>query len=64
MPLGLSDRNNRPTVDFILYQQLQHLKYNNASKSFQIQQRNPARLLRAQIPRNNVGQVAHVSPTP
>jgi len=27
-------------------------------------QRNPALLLRAQIPRSNVGQVAHVSPTP
>jgi len=28
------------------------------------QQRNPALLLRAQIPRSNVGQLAHVSPTP
>ena len=30
----------------------------------QLQQQNPAFLLRAQIPRSNVGQVAHVSPTP
>jgi len=30
----------------------------------QPQQQNPALLLRDQIPRNNVGQVAHVSPTP
>ena len=30
----------------------------------QIQQRNPALLPRAQIPWSNVGQVAHVSPTP
>jgi len=30
----------------------------------QPQQQNPALLLRVQIPRNNVGQVAHVSPTP
>jgi len=30
----------------------------------QLQQRNPALLLRAQIPRSNVGQVAHVPPTP
>ena len=30
----------------------------------QAQQRNPALLLRAQISRSNVGQVAHVSPTP
>ena len=30
----------------------------------QIQQRNPALLLRAQIPQSNVGQVAHVPPTP
>ena len=30
----------------------------------QIQQRNPALLLRAQVPRSNVGQVACVSPTP
>ena len=30
----------------------------------QLQQRNPAVLLRAQIPRTDVGQVAHVSPKP
>jgi len=30
----------------------------------QLQQRNPALLPRAQMPRSNVGQVAHVSPTP
>jgi len=30
----------------------------------QLQQRNPALLLQAQIPRSNVGHVAHVLPTP
>ena len=41
-----------------------HLKSKEAKAESQLQQRNPALLLRAQIPRSNVGQVAHVPPTP
>ena len=41
-----------------------HLKSKEAKAESQLQQRNPALLLRAQIPRSNIGQVAHVSPTP
>jgi len=35
-----------------------------AKRELKLQQRNPDLLLRAQIPRSNVGQVANVPPTP
>ena len=40
------------------------LNNKEAKRELKVQQRNPALLLRAQIPRSNVGQVAHVPPTP
>ena len=42
------------------------LNNKEAKREFKVKckQRNPALLLRAQIPRSNVGQVAHVSPPP
>ena len=43
-----------------------HLNNKEAKRELKVnfQQRNPAFLLQAQIPRSNVGQVAHVPPTP
>jgi len=41
-----------------------HLNNKEAKHESQLQQQNPALLLRAQIPRSKVGQVAHISPTP
>ena len=43
-----------------------HLNNKEAKRELrsQFQQRNPALPLRVQIPRSNIGQVAHVSPTP
>jgi len=41
-----------------------HLNKKEAKRELKVQQRNPAFLLQAQMPLSNVGQVAHLSPTP